>query len=422
MSSFPTYAESREAGVVCPHCSVEIRYGDPIRRCEDCGQIHHDACMLDAGGCGAYTCAPARRAANVPDESVMKISSQELEDVVPLPTVRRPLGATFATPGDLDGTTGSGTNRLAVASLIIAVVGIPLFGVVTGLVAIVVGSIAISNRERFARGTGFAVSGLLLGVADVVGWLIFLTFMLNRGGPPLNIANFEPDPAALESVEPHIRRAMKANVLIQSDGGFSFVSGASIGSGVILRIRDGEALIVTNRHVIDGSFAAGGAGDAGNQTQVGDITVKMIGQLVQPGKVVWIAPDGIDLALLTAAVPGEAAEAAPWKLERKLAIGEKVSAIGNPHGLGWTHTTGDISQFRTQQNGNYTIRVIQTSTAINPGNSGGGLYDKDGTLIGINTWTNDKRFSEGLSFSIDFKTLLDLNPPQLELEEEQEDE
>jgi serine protease Do len=55
-------------------------------------------------------------------------------------------------------------------------------------------------------------------------------------------------------------------------------------------------------------------------------------------------------------------------------------------------------------------KIIQTSAAINPGNSGGGLYDKAGKLIGINTWTKDKRLAEGLSFAITFTTLLDLAP------------
>ena len=34
-------------------------------------------------------------------------------------------------------------------------------------------------------------------------------------------------------------------------------------------------------------------------------------------------------------------------------------------------------------------------------------------LIGINTWTEDKRFAEGLSFAIAFDTLLKLDPPPL---------
>ena len=39
----------------------------------------------------------------------------------------------------------------------------------------------------------------------------------------------------------------------------------------------------------------------------------------------------------------------------------------------------------------------------------------DGRLIGINTMTSDKRFAEGLSFSIAFPTLLELVPDRLEI-------
>jgi S1-C subfamily serine protease len=59
--------------------------------------------------------------------------------------------------------------------------------------------------------------------------------------------------------------------------------------------------------------------------------------------------------------------------------------------------------------------VLQTTAAINPGNSGGGLYDAEGRLIGINTMTGDKRFAEGLGFSIALPTLFDLLPKSMEL-------
>src|SRR5207244_3745873 len=82
-----------------------------------------------------------------------------------------------------------------------------------------------------------------------------------------------------------------------------------------------------------------------------------------------------------------------------------------PHHLGWSHTQGGISQLRSQVFDSRRVRVIQTSAAINPGNSGGGLYDHDGYCIGINTWTGDKRVSEGIGFAIALDTLFDLAPP-----------
>jgi len=94
-------------------------------------------------------------------------------------------------------------------------------------------------------------------------------------------------------------------------------------------------------------------------------------------------------------------------------VGESVFAIGNPHRLGWSHTQGVISQIRNQPIDSRQVRVIQTQASINPGNSGGGLYDREGYLLGINTWTADKRVSEGIGFAITLDTLLELEPPLL---------
>ena len=189
--------------------------------------------------------------------------------------------------------------------------------------------------------------------------------------------------------------------------------GAGIGSGVILRIDDGKALVVTNRHVVDPSFSSPAPARTPLPGGNGHLRVKLLGQLGQPGEVVWIAPDGIDLALVQVAAHTAEARTAPWRRKPRLAVGDEVFSIGNPHHLDWTHTRGTISQFRTQSRGARTVRVIQTDAAINSGNSGGGLYDKEGTLIGINTWTEDKRFAQGISFAIMLDTLRQLDPPPL---------
>jgi serine protease Do len=61
--------------------------------------------------------------------------------------------------------------------------------------------------------------------------------------------------------------------------------------------------------------------------------------------------------------------------------------------------------------GGQELLVIQTTAPINSGNSGGGLYDKDGFVVGINTWTEDKQVSEGIGFAISFDSVLRLAPP-----------
>ena len=225
------------------------------------------------------------------------------------------------------------------------------------------------------------------------------------GGVAIDLDNFEPDPQAMEQLPPHINRAMKANVVIQTSSG---LLQQGIGSGVILRIENTRALIVTNRHVIDTSFN-GDRGKSLDELKT-NVYVKMVGQESQEATILWIAPDGIDLALIEATVISDKPRTVFWESSPKLAVSDAVFAVGNPHGLAWTHTGGAISQLRRQTRNGNTFRVIQISAAINPGNSGGGLYTDDGKLIGINTWTQDKRVAEGLGFAIAFDTLLDHVP------------
>ena len=174
----------REVGADCPHCEVEIALGDPIMVCHACGTVHHRACWRDHERCGSYSCAPGRRPslARETTEPVMTITRLDLERAVPLPTAspRVQFAATGALVADAAPRCPSpGVNPLAIASLVCALAGILLFGIITGLVAVVLGVLALSSiRATSQRGLGLALSGVLLGIVDVTGWIIFLGIML----------------------------------------------------------------------------------------------------------------------------------------------------------------------------------------------------------------------------------------------------
>jgi S1-C subfamily serine protease len=300
-------------------------------------------------------------------------------------------------------------NGLAVASFVTALVGIPIFGLITGLVAIVLAALALGAiRTGNQRGLVWAASGLILGLLDTVGWAIFLAMFFMGGPGEVHLEGLLPDLSTFKDLDPKIDRAMRSNVLIQGRAGL----GMHVGSGVILRIKDGWADVLTNRHVADPDFAAdphnvrsGGA--------AGNLTVQLVGQASEHGTLTWLAPDRIDLAIVRVPCMTDEARSAHWKKESSLKVGDAAFAIGNPHGLGWTHTQGAISQFRIKESGVHRIRIIQMQTAVNPGNSGGGLYDQQGSLIGIVTWTQDKRVSEGLNFAISLQSVLPLLPGDL---------
>lgn len=398
-------AGEREAGVICPHCNACIVRHDSIWECADCGAVHHQRCWHTAGGCGTYECRPARVKLDENVEPDVKITAEDLEYAAPFPSARPATAGVWIPPSR---PAKSRTSHLAITAFVVALVGVVLVGVLTGLVAILLGSLALGSiHHTRQRGTWLAVTAVLLGIVDVVVWIVFLSVVLSRPGRTMIDGDLEPDLTVLKNLDLPISRAMRANVVVESRRGWY---AAGIGSGVIVRLHEGNATIVTNRHVIDPKFSDREHASDKLPSAEG-LTVKLIGQPVQSGRIRWVAPHGIDLAVISVPVYTDEARAVMWQPAATLAPGDDVFSIGNPQRLGWTHTRGTISQIRSRRRANHNLSIIQTDTAISPGNSGGGLYDKQGMLIGINTWTKDKRVSEGLSFAIAVESLLRLNPP-----------
>lgn len=413
----PLRATDREAGVACPHCNQDVVLHESICNCPQCGMVQHWACWQMEHGCGSYECRP-ERVSTVASTDLLVITDDDLSTAKPLHTRASPEEFTRIASAS-EANRFRATNKLAVAAFIVAVIGIPAFGIVTGIIAAVLGCIALAlHRPSSQRGVGWAVGGIVLGLADFAGWLIALSLIWGAGTTDLAIdgIDIDLDPGSLVDMPDHISRAMKANAFIQVQEQWKGMFGRGIGSGVILKIENQQAMIVTNRHVIDPEFANNkrAPNDASMPTGV-TLQVKLVGQAIMPGTTMWVAPHGIDMALISVPVLSTDPIAVPWENEPHLRVGDRVFAIGNPHGLGWTHTSGEVSQVRKQDFGPTEIKVLQTTAAINPGNSGGGLYDNTGRLIGINTWIHDKRVAEGLNFALSFQPLLTLAPANFNL-------
>ncbi len=141
------------------------------------------------------------------------------------------------------------------------------------------------------------------------------------------------------------------------------------GTGFVI---DSEGHILTNNHVI-------GTGPTPKLevTFVGDkkVTAELVGQ--DPLR---------DLAVIKVK-PFPGMKVAPLGDSSRLAVGQRVIAIGNPFGFHHTVTSGFISALNrdVQINQRPIMGLIQTDAAINPGNSGGPLIDARGKVIGVNT-------------------------------------
>jgi S1-C subfamily serine protease len=161
------------------------------------------------------------------------------------------------------------------------------------------------------------------------------------------------------------------------------------GSGFII---DPSGLIVTNKHVIDGS-----------------IDIKVIfndGDRV-PAKLLAVAAM-IDLAVLKVDA-GRPLPALKWGDSENLHVGDAVLAIGNPLGLGESVSSGIVSALNRDIQDTPFDDYIQTDAAINHGNSGGPLIDSHGRVIGvtsqISTGTTGGQGNVGIGFAIPINTV-----------------
>ncbi|MFE9020404.1 DUF4190 domain-containing protein [Streptomyces sp. NPDC007808] len=83
--------------------------------------------------------------------------------------------------GSSAASSGSRTNGLAIASLCCGIVGLFILNIVLGPVAIVLGAVAL-RQAAVRNGAGMAKAGIVLGVIDVVLWLVLLAVAASNGG------------------------------------------------------------------------------------------------------------------------------------------------------------------------------------------------------------------------------------------------
>ena len=174
---------------------------------------------------------------------------------------------------------------------------------------------------------------------------------------------------------------------------------AGSGSGVIYKVDNDLAYVITNYHVVEGAKQL--------EVTLADGT-KEEAKLV--GSDIWT-----DLAVVS--ISSEKVETvAKFGDSDVLKQGESVIAIGNPLGLDFygSVTTGVISgtdrsvpvDLNADGNEDWEVEVLQTDAAINPGNSGGALINITGELVGINSMKIAQDTIEGLGFSIPINSVI----------------
>lgn len=157
-------------------------------------------------------------------------------------------------------------------------------------------------------------------------------------------------------------------------------NGQGFGTGFVVASRGNRHLIITNKHVVEV--------DPDYCVVTGRFTGACQARLAGLGK------DKIDLALLVVELPGLQPVCSIASFE-SIRTGQRVMAIGHPVGLDFSLTDGVVSSKRAGV-------FVQTSTPINPGNSGGPLFNKEGSVVGVNTYIVEGRDGLGFATRADF--------------------
>jgi Do/DeqQ family serine protease len=145
-----------------------------------------------------------------------------------------------------------------------------------------------------------------------------------------------------------------------------------LGSGIIVRQKEGVYYVLTNHHVVDDTT---------------EIRVATKDNKEYPATLVG-KDERKDLAMISFKT-GDSYPIAALGDSDTVRVGDWAIAMGNPLGeqFSFSVTMGIVSAVgRTGGPGGNINDFIQTDASINPGNSGGPLVNIRGEVIGINTW------------------------------------
>ena len=164
-----------------------------------------------------------------------------------------------------------------------------------------------------------------------------------------------------------IEKAREATILVATEGD----NAGGFGTGVVI---DPSGLAITNYHVIH------------RATLIRVFFYDPNDLNYYEADIIGIDPVA-DLALIQIKVREDMLPLTYLNIEpENFLIGEEVVAIGHMLGLQWSVTSGTLNNLERPGKITPYVTVLQHSAQINKGNSGGPLINKNGDVVGINTY------------------------------------
>ena len=240
------------------------------------------------------------------------------------------------------------------------------------------GAVGAPPPRRSRRTIALVAGGLVLAlVAGAVGGAIGTDIARSSASGGGVLAEPVPEVESdlpVTPVEAVAARVLPSVVQLTVEGGAGNTGDRGEGSGMVI---SEDGLILTNNHVVEPAASGG--------------TLRAV---LQDGRVAVGSIVGQDPQSDVALVRVQLAGLTPVELGNSdgVRVGQQVTAIGSPLGLGGSVTTGIVSALDRAVsvggeagNASTVLNAIQTDAAINPGNSGGPLVDMEGRVVGINS-------------------------------------
>jgi hypothetical protein len=158
----------------CAACSGGFQVGEEICRCEKCGKYYHQRCKEQAGGCVSPEC-------KTEELKTCPFCAEKIKkSAVKCRFCGQILDQNLKTT--LEAGQPKGEVKEAKDALIYSIIGIFCFGIILGPIAISKASKALNTikSDPGYTGKGKATAGLIIGIIDVVFWLLALIINLSR--------------------------------------------------------------------------------------------------------------------------------------------------------------------------------------------------------------------------------------------------
>lgn len=232
----------------------------------------------------------------------------------------------------------------------------------------------------------------------------------NSQAPTVTITELDENAQGLSTTE-IVQNNINSTVLLtiynntSSLGGFPFGQSyteqevqSGVASGIVMTA---DGYIITNWHCVV---------DENTNTPYPRIDVTTYDETVYENATIVGYDASTDLAVIK--VNATDLQPATFGDSDQLQMGDRVVALGNSGGMGWSTTQGIVSGLARDvyEDTGYSIKCLQIDAAINPGNSGGPLFNAAGQVIAVNSAKIVASGYEGIGFSIpinEAKTVID---------------